>query len=256
MTASKVCAILEDSKTHNIQGIQVISRAASILRLLAENTQGMSLGQIAKGTQLPRSTIQRIVSALTLEGLTASDGGYGRIKLGPTIPALAQAVPLDMTARLRPIMQSIAQATGETVDLSILDGDHMQFLDQIVGSQRLRTVTSIGDRFPLTTTANGKAALALMDQDNAAKLILAEFKQGVEARSLAGTLSELDSIRAGALASDENEHTDGICALGFAVTDVNGEIYAVSTPVPATRFEQVREQLAKALEKGLSEFRM
>ena len=50
----------------------------------------------------------------------------------------------------------------------------MLFIDQIVGSQRLRAVSSIGTSFPLTTTANGKAALAYMDHGDAARLDAAE----------------------------------------------------------------------------------
>ena len=54
--------------------IQVISRAAGILRILAQSSGGMSLGQIATRVNLPRSTVQRIVAALTAEGYVASDG--------------------------------------------------------------------------------------------------------------------------------------------------------------------------------------
>ncbi|MGI9493370.1 MAG: helix-turn-helix domain-containing protein, partial [Geminicoccaceae bacterium] len=54
------------------QGIQVIARAASILRALGEDTSGMSLGQIADKVGLPRSTVQRIVGALQAERLVIS----------------------------------------------------------------------------------------------------------------------------------------------------------------------------------------
>jgi DNA-binding IclR family transcriptional regulator len=46
---------------NNKNGIQVIARAATILRLLKTNQSGLSLGQIAAQADLPRSTVQRIV---------------------------------------------------------------------------------------------------------------------------------------------------------------------------------------------------
>ena len=230
--------------------VQVISRAAEILRLLARETGGLSLGQIATRVDLPRSTVQRIVAALSAEGFVSTEKGGGGIKLGPEIQSLAQASAADMKDRLRPTMKRISESTGETVDLAVLDGNTMLFIDQIVGSQRLRAVSSIGARFPLTTTANGKAALACMDHADAEGLIRAECgSAAANMKSAEELLEEIDQIRTGGLASDENEHTDGICALGFAFSERSGEIYAVSTPVPSARYERVKGSLARTLQE-------
>ncbi len=230
----------------------MISRAATILRLLGQETDGLSLGQIATRVGLARSTVQRIVAALTVEGFISTDKGYGGIRLGPEIQSLAQAASTDIRDRLRPIMKRISDETGETVDLAILDGDKMLFIDQIVGSQRLRAVSSIGESFPLTTTANGKAALACMDPARATRLILAELESDT-AKPLATILREVEDIRQGALARDESEHTDGVCALGLAIEDGNGDIYALSTPVPASRYARVKDRLTDAIHRHLSE---
>ena len=247
---------MDGQEVQKNQRVQVISRAADILRLLGKETGGLSLGQIARHVDLPRSTVQRIVSALSVEGFISTEKGYGGIRLGPEIQSLAQAAASDTRDRLRPIMKRISDDTGETVDLAILDGRKMLFIEQIVGSQRLRTVSSIGETFPLTTTANGKAALACMDPAQAAKLVIAEVEsQGSVGKSLTETLAEIDEIREGALARDENEHTEGICALGFAIKDQNGDIFALSTPVPSARYERVKASLAQAIENFRAEFR-
>lgn len=240
---------MDGQETNKIQGIQVISRAADILRLLGQETDGLSLGQIARRVDLPRSTVQRIVSALTLEGFVSTEKGYGGIRLGPEIRALAEALTSDIKDRLRPIMHDISEATGETVDLAMLDGGKMLFVDQIVGSQRLRTVSSIGEAFPLTTTANGKAALARLDQTAATKLILSEIEQGICTRPLSAIAAEIELIRAGGLARDDGEHTEGISALGFGVSDTKGDIFAISVPVPSSRFARVEQDLSDAISK-------
>ncbi len=237
-------------KDYKNQGIQVISRAADILTALAEDTGGLSLGQIAKRVRLPRSTVQRIVSALGSEGFVSTDSGNGGLRLGPRIQTLAQASARDTRDRLRPVMQGIAEATGETVDLAVLDGGKMLFVDQIVGRQRLRAVSSIGERFPLTTTANGKAALSRLDPAEAAKLIIAEFEaEGRPGAPLTELLKEIDAIRDGDLATDENEHTEGICAAGFAIADPSGEIYALSVPVPSPRYDRIKPDLHATLKQ-------
>ena len=99
---------MDGQKIAKNQGIQVISRAAAILRILGKETDGLSLGQIAKRANLPRSTVQRIVSALQIEGLISSDKGYGGLKLGPEIQALASAVLIDPRERMRPLMQRLS----------------------------------------------------------------------------------------------------------------------------------------------------
>ncbi len=238
---------MSTAKAQKNSSIQVISRAARILRVLAQNTSGMSLGQIAGRVDLPRSTVQRIVSALSEEGYILSDGGIGGIKLGPEIHSLAQAAAGDLKERMRPVMREIAARTGETVDLAILKRGQMHFIDQIVGTQRLRTVSSIGETFPLTSTANGKAALACLDQTEAARLVLSELEAEGEDARLMSVLEDLAEIRSGVLAIDEDEHTDGISAMGFALHDPTGDIVAISIPVPSSRFPRVRPLLKQEL---------
>lgn len=241
------CLFVEEMEKN--QGIQVISRAAGILRALADEADGQSLGQIAKRVELPRSTVQRIVNALASEGLVTAGRGAGAIRLGPEIQVLADAGRVDMAESLKPVMKGISEETGETVDLAVLDGIHMVFIDQVVGSQRLRTVSNIGERFPLVSTANGKAALATLTEAQAARLVADEVERTESRRTVAELLDEIAGIRDGAIASDLDEHTDGISALGFALKDRSGEVYAISVPVPSSRFPKVKDRLDKVLTK-------
>ena len=242
-------------ETHKNQRIQVISRATDILRLLGRETGGLSLGQIARAVELPRSTVQRIVAALSAEGFIASDNSSGSIRLGPEILNLAQASTSDMRDRLRPVMQSLSEQTGETVDLAVLQDGRMLFIDQIVGTHRLRTVSSIGESFPLTTTANGKAALACLDKKAARTLVSEELAvRGLNGVAVAEVLMEIDGVRRHGLASDQDEHTDGISALGFAVKDRQGDIFALSIPVPSSRFDRIRSRLTAAIGVCREEF--
>ncbi len=230
------------------QGVQVISRAADILRVLAEDTDGLSLGMIAKRVELPRSTVQRLVNALQEEGFVSTGRGGRGITLGPEIQALAQAGRVDPSEALRPVMKSISEETGETVDLAVLDGARMLFLDQVVGSQRLRTVSNIGERFPLSTTANGKSSLSLLDESDATRLILSEIDEGIQNRSVSDVLAELSNIHEVGISVDQDEHTDGISALGFALRDGAGRIFALSIPVPSTRFARRKDELRRILQ--------
>ena len=228
-------------------GIQVIARAAAVLRALKDSPSGQSLGQIAAAVALPRSTVQRIVQALQEERLVITSGQGGGIRLGPELHALAGAACYNVVDRCRPLLQRLTEDTGETVDLSVLRGGRMIFLDQIQGSHRLRAVSSVGEVFPLTTTANGRACLALLPDAEARKLAEDEWTRLGTAPDWAGLAALLARTRARGLAEDIDDHTSGICALGLAFSDPVGDVHAVSVPVPTPRFDDRRASVTAAL---------
>lgn len=229
-------------------GIQVISRAAAILRALREDPNGLSLGQIAERVHLARSTVQRIVGALQDERLVFAEGNGG-IRLGPEVTALAEAARFNVVDLCRPYLTELVHKTGETTDLSMLKGHNMVFLDQIPGTHRLRAVSAVGDVFPLTDTANGRAVLALMPEETAERIALEEWRD----RGIEGSWSEfsdmLARIREEGIAFDLDEHTAGISAAGIAFSNWKGALHAISVPIPSSRFESQRSEIVDALTK-------
>ncbi|MEM0929282.1 MAG: IclR family transcriptional regulator [Pseudomonadota bacterium] len=230
-------------------GIQVINRAAQILRQLKHDNSGQSLGTIAMETGLPRSTVQRIVNALAAEALVTTSGKNGDLRLGPEIQSLAAAGRIDVLHALRPKLEGLSDVTGETVDLARFQVSHMTFIDQVAGRHRLRAVSIPGEDFPLTTTANGKAALSLLPDDDVVDLYQGEVPD--EDASL--FLDEISRARNEGLAFDLDEHTVGISAVGAAFQTVSHEIYAVSIPAPTQRFDQKRAEIEAALLRFMHE---
>jgi DNA-binding IclR family transcriptional regulator len=228
-------------------GIQVIARAAAVLRALKDQTGGLSLGQIAERVDLPRSTVQRIVQALQEERLVIASAVGGGVRLGPELHALAGAARYSAVERCRPYLAALTEETGETVDLSVLRGVRMIFLDQVQGTHRLRAVSSVGEVFPLTTTANGRACLSLMPDAEARRLAEGEWSRGAATGDWPTLSHHLARARNCGLAEDDGEHTEGISALGFAFTDLAGDLHAISVPVPSSRYPERREAVAAAL---------
>lgn len=237
----------QHSASNNRGGIQVIERAARILRALKQDQSGMSLGQIAEAVDLPRSTVQRIVGALQNERLIIAGANGGRLRLGPEINSLAEATRYNIVDICRRLLSELSQETGETADLSVMRDDTMVFLDQIPGSHRLRTVSAVGDTFPLTSTANGRACLARLDTACARQLIRAEWDRLAVKADLDAFCEQLAETRKTELAYDLDEHTMGISAVGIAFRDWMGELYAISVPVPSSRFIEVRSRVEDAL---------
>lgn len=229
--------------------VQVIARAATILRALEDENTGLSLGQIAQRVKLARSTVQRIVAALETEKLVIAATPNGRVRLGPAILRLAASVRSDFIALARPFLEQLSQELQETVDLATVKKDQIIFIDQVTGSQRLRTVSAVGESFPLYCTANGKAYLSQLS-DAAVEALLGRSYPARTPNTktkLDTLLAELKSARQAGVAFDREEHTLGISAAGVALHDPLGNAVAISVPVPSQRFAEREKQIAERL---------
>jgi DNA-binding IclR family transcriptional regulator len=231
------------------QSIQVIARAASVLRALEGEQTGLSLAQIAQRVDLARSTVQRIVDALRTEHFLIAATPTSGVRLGPALIRLAASASVEFDQITRPLMATLSQRLGETVDLSVLKGMSAVFTDQIQGAHRLRAVSAVGETFPLHCTANGKALLSIMPAQQFEKFVrtpLTKMTASTITRP-ADLRLEIDACAESGVAFDNEEHTEGISAVGTAFTDPLGRCIALSVPVPTTRFKKKKNELTKQL---------
>lgn len=238
------------------QGIQVISRAAALLRALEAHPDGMTLGELAREVDLARSTVQRIVDALHREGLVIAASATSGVRLGPALLALASATRFHIGEVARDTLELLAKQSGETVDLSLADQDKVVFIDQIPGRHRLSAVSAIGVSFPLHATANGKAVLAALPDAELTKL-----KKRLPLNALTPhTITtwdrlelEIMQIRRQGVALDHEENSLGISAMAMAISSPSGELAAISIPAPTHRFQAEAARLEALLRQHVSE---
>lgn len=230
------------SATNRDEGIQVLRRAAAALDEIAAEPGTLRLVDLGERLGLAKSTVRRLLVGLTEVGLVSADA-QGRFSLGERLLGYGSFTGANLSALFRPTIERVATATdGETVDLSVLRGHRMLFIDQIESTHRLRAVSAVGVRFPLHGTANGKAALAALD-DADAEAALARFDPEVAD----GLRSEIAEIRGVGIAFDRDEHTQGISAAAIAGR-VNGDnVVAISVPTPTERFLEKEQRIVTAL---------
>jgi DNA-binding IclR family transcriptional regulator len=235
-------------------GVQVISRVTAILRAVANSPSGLSLAELGRIVDLPRSTVYRIVATLADDGFVAMPGGRGRVRLGPELAQLALAARQGIAETARPGMGWIAEEVNETVDLAVLQKGQVRFIDQVIGNHRLRVEVVVGETYPAYCTANGKALLAALDPmalDTALSSIqLTRLTPNTIVRK-AGLIEELDEVRKTGIAYDREEHTTQICAVGTVINDpVGGLPAAITIATPAPRFYGREQVLREALLAG------
>lgn len=230
-------------------GIQVIARAAEVLRLLQAAPSGLTQAEVVERIGLAKSTVHRILGALEAEGLVTVAGTRGRYRLGSEIPRMAASVRSAMIVDLRPYLEDLSRQLEETVDLSVLEDHQVVFVDQVIADRRLRAVSAVGAGFPLHCCAPGKALLAALPatalEDTVPNRLTAETPHTLTTRP--SLHRELDAIRRTGIAFDREEHTVGISAAGVAIRTAAWGTAAISVPTPTQRFTGREQTITDAL---------
>lgn len=232
-------------------GVQVLERAAEILRLLRRTPLGLTQAEMAVQLNLARTTVHRIVTALVKERLVELRGATTRYRIGSEILRMAVSARTALVSDIHPRLQALSYELQETVDLATLDRGQITFIDQVVSPQRLRAVSTVGVSFPAHCTAPGKAMLASMQTAEINRLLPETLEASTQntITSLAKLHLELENVRKLGYAIDNEEHTLGISAVGVLLPDASLGLASISVPIPAQRFAEKRAAAIAALLK-------
>lgn len=239
----------EPAPSRGGDGIQVISRAAEMMRALAQSPGGLTQADLGERLGLARTTVHRILGTLLDEELVTASHQRGRYRLGPAITRMAGAVRRDFLGAIHPLLEDLSRQAAETVDLSILNGGVVTFLDQVVAPNMLRAVSAIGESFPVHACAPGKAFLAALPDSPIASGLPAKLQALTPSTitDLAILREELAEVRRTGLAYDREEHTTGICAAAVFLGKTELGPMAVSMPMPSQRFYGHEEEVGRWL---------
>lgn len=229
-------------------GVQVVSRTAAIMRALSAHPGGLSLTAIANEVGLPRSTVQRLVTALEIEGLVDGKGPNGGTRLGPTVSSLLATAHADMVVFGRHQLKMLLDTVNETSSIITAVNAKSMVLETMAAEHSLRVVLCQGSQAPLYASAGGKALLSAYDDS----LIEHLFEPRLEAltsqtlTTRAALQAEISQIRKSGIAVARNEHTPGLSSLA-SVVDTNMGIYAFEVALPDARFDERAETIRQAM---------
>lgn len=207
-------------------GTQTLLRGLDLLE--AVTLGPMSLAELSKTLNLNRSTVHRLASALVDRGylkLTPREGYTLSAKLLELGYAARQQISLPRIAR--PHLERLAELTGDTVHLGILDGNKALYLDKLPGRRRIEISSRVGERHPLCVTGLGKALLLDGTHDEWRSLFHAERGMGAQSASAFHTwLKGMQRYQAEGYSFDLEENEDRIRCVGAPLRDETGKIVA------------------------------
>ena len=146
----------------SLSGVGVLDKAVDILAALER--EPLPLAGLVTATGLSRATAHRLATALETHGLVRRDD-EGRFVLGLRLLALgrsaAAALPWRETAR--PALEALRDATGESVQLYVRDGDVRVCVDALESPHGLRTIVPVGMSLPLDRGSAGRVLTGEVD---------------------------------------------------------------------------------------------
>ncbi|MCU0841448.1 MAG: IclR family transcriptional regulator [Thiobacillaceae bacterium] len=226
--------------------IQVIDRMALLLDAMARYAEPASLKYLAADTGLHPSTAHRILSALAEHGYVERVEPAGW-QLGAKLLQLGHRVRAghDVRREARPVMDWLRDEIGESVNLTLREGDEVIYVERATPARAIRVEQVIGSRAPLHVTAVGKLMLA---GDGAAGIAAYARRTGLQ-RYTRNTLADADALAGAADAAarrgyalDDEEAELGVGCIGALIRDATGRVVAglsVSAPIERRRQEWI-----------------
>jgi len=244
----------QTSKPNNL--VQTIERASSILDILGQSPQGISIRELSTKIKLPKGTTHRLLSSLSYFGYVRQDPKTRNYLLGLKLVELGQLLlgQLDLRKEAEPFLRDLAERTKETVHLVFLDRNEIVYIDKVETEQNssgLKMASRVGLRNPAHSSAVGKVLLAHFPEE--------ELKNFIKEKGLAkrteNTIIDptqlkdhLKSVRAQGYAIDDEENEKGIrCVAAPIYNEVGKTVAAISISGPAFRITKkvIQESLKK-----------
>jgi len=202
--------------------------AVRVLSYLAAQAGPSPAAAIARGLDLPRSSVYHLLAVLTEEGFVTHLAEERRYGLGLAALGLgsAYARQAPLTRLARPIIARLVDATRENAHLAVLHGREVLYLVEDRAPGRPTLVSDVDVRLPSHLTASGRAILAGLPASHVRALFpsTAAFadRTGTGPRSLRELRELLRAVRQRGYATEDGEVTPGLASVARAAVDHTG----------------------------------
>lgn len=223
--------------------LQSVNRAIQALELIADAGE-LGVTELGRRLGVHKATASRLVATLAERGLVERDPASEKYRLGFGLIRLAGAAmaSLDLVRTARPIIEDLAERTRETVNLGVVSGDAVVYIDQVTGTRSIVAVSWVGRRTPLHCTSTGKVLLAWMGERDRDRILAEPLERSTPASIVDHDqlTAQLAEIRAKGYAQTMEELEAGLNAVAAPVRAADGAVVAaLSVSGPAFRMRPI-----------------
>lgn len=211
--------------------VKSVIKAFKLLDCIYEQKEPVRLEELIKMTGFKKATCHRLLQTLLSENLIVKKAGTKLYTLGPKLITLGLSAldRFDLHREALPLMNGLRDITGESVNLSILDGHEILTIERIRSVHLYNMSIGVGSRLPIYCTSQGKAVLSFLSQEKQKEIL-----QKIDLtpmthktiRSKTVLRKELAKIRAQGYAVNREEFEVGIGAVAAPILSHSGEAVA------------------------------
>lgn len=229
--------------------IKSLTRALALIETISQSDRGLTMSELARSVKLAPSTAHRLLNSLLAREFVDFDheSGIWTVGLQAFIVGNAYLINRDVVAVARPIMRRLKEKTGETVNLAVLQNEHVVFVGQVESAEEMRMVVQIGSRGPIHATGVGKALLSALPENEvialARKIGMPRLTQNT-ITTITKLKQALRQIREVGFAVDDEEQKVGLRCIAANICNQHGEaIVALSISGPTVRVSKAKVAL-------------
>lgn len=234
--------------------IAAVDKTLDILEFLGQQRKKMALPELSVALGMPKATLFRYLVTLEGRGYVRKGPGDDNYALGFKALELASNVLGNLTLHevALPHMKELQELFHETVNLGVLDGHEIVYIEILESRRTFKMSSRVGGRDMPHATSLGKAMLAFLPEEeieNIAQDCGLPKRTAKTICSLPQLKQELASVRQRGYATDEGENEEGARCVGAPIFDRRGNVAAaLSIAGPAFRSSATRiEEMGTAL---------
>ena len=240
--------------------LRSVDRAIAVLKAFSEEEPELGVTELSRRLELSKSTVYRLLASLQQEGVVDQDPETEKYRLGIELVSLAGLVLKQIDARqvARPCLRSLAEASEETVNLTVLTGDGKVInIDGISSPRMVRNVGWIGREMLPHCISSGKALLAYLPQQQLEHILAKGLPRFTEKTITDPSLlqKELKRVRQQGYAVAQEELEVGLSAVAAPIWNHEGKVVAaVSVSGPSFRLSSEKiPELAELTRRAANE---
>jgi IclR family pca regulon transcriptional regulator len=215
-----------------------IQRGLRVLEAFTPASPRMRFQEVVKKTGLPKVTVHRFMRTLNALQYLTYDPESKQYFLSPRVMSLGYTAlsAMDVRKVAHPFLEQLSEVTGQNVNLGILDGIEIVYVDRIKKRQILNIDLQVGSRLAAYKTSIGQAILAFLDRGDCDRVI-GLLLQDPESAPLLGPEGKraylnFESIRKKGYALNDELFTAGLRAIGAPLFNHQGRVDAgINIPV-------------------------
>jgi DNA-binding IclR family transcriptional regulator len=224
------------------ESIRAVDRALDVLLCFSRQTPTLTMTQVSERVGINKSTVHRLLATLETKRFVDRDPVTGIYRPGLRLLQMAFLTleHNDLRRLASPFLHELCKQHRENVNLAVLDGMEVIYLDAVESPQRVKLAAATGERLPAFCTASGKAILAYLSDDIVKKIL----EHGMPKRTATTIVTQeafyedARQIRTQGFSISRQEYEEGINAVAAPICI--HPIASISIAGPAYRLTQER----------------